>query len=577
MGDKATTDCFLVCPTKTSLVLTQEETMRKLLIYCFLLYLIDIFSVFMMLLMQELYVATSDYVDNWIGMNWEFDDSTTNLEVKGSTLKQSTADPDNISKGYTQATSSKVKTAPNYDSHSDEIIYSMGEIDIRWQVGSLSQGSADLLKYQDHRANGRQEKGRLWLLTGLNSERLWSGTGNNVDIDWDQGIMDLGDFDWSKPADDNQCKTFEKWSSNAVVLQMKSKQTIDLSDKTCIGFGVEYSSSEENNNSSGDETLVDPLYENFKREKKGYNSTESTSTHRSNIPPRANVFLLGCFELAIRNKVVNQEKTKTSQSAIDRNKVIIEDWVDSDDEETDVSESQKETAFNSENSETSFENRSPNSQNSVGQESRTKGLGNKGGKLCFVCYSPNHLIKDCNLHERTFKHTQTHKPKGTQGSRETRPVWNNIQRVNHSNFARNSRYPHQRRSFIPSAVLTRDGLISTARPKMTQTVPSKSTANVTYQGTARSRVPQAVLSQSTGRPYHPRMDNRRPRISSYSPSSRSSTTRTPHRPQRPKKVVKLIWVKKGSTVGSQAVLPQTVKKSAMISPEQTWKPKENYL
>ncbi|GJV98340.1 hypothetical protein Tco_1553592 [Tanacetum coccineum] len=61
-------------------------------------------------------------------------------------------------------------------------------------------------------------------------------------------------------------------------------------------------------------------------------------------------------------------------------------------------------------------------------------------------------------------------------------------------------------------------------------VPSKSTANVTYQGTARSRVPHAVLSQSTGRPYHPRMDNIRPRTSSFSPSSRSSTTRTPHRP-----------------------------------------------
>ncbi|GJX04070.1 putative ribonuclease H-like domain-containing protein [Tanacetum coccineum] len=39
----------------------------------------------------------------------------------------------------------------------------------------------------------------------------------------------------------------------------------------------------------------------------------------------------------------------------------------------------------------------------------------------------------------------------------------------------------------------------------------------------------------------------------------------------------MIWVKKGSTVGSQAVLPQTVKKSAMISPKQTWKPKGNYL
>ncbi|GJV46709.1 putative ribonuclease H-like domain-containing protein [Tanacetum coccineum] len=225
-------------------------------------------------------------------------------------------------------------------------------------------------------------------------------------------------------------------------------------------------------------------------------------------------------------------------------------WVDSVDERLlNSSEIQKKTVFNSENSETSFEN------------------------------SPNHLIKDCNLHERTFKQTQTHKPKGTQGSRDTRPVWNNINRVNHSNFSGNSRYPHQKRSFIPSAVLTREGLKSTARPKMTQTVPSKSTANVFYQGTARPRVPQAVLSQSTGRPYYPRMDNIRPRTSSFSPSTRSSTTRTPHRPQRPKKIMKSIWVKKESTVGSQAVLPQnvSVKGSAMINPTQTWRPKGAYL
>ncbi|GKC28102.1 hypothetical protein Tco_1035396 [Tanacetum coccineum] len=45
-------------------------------------------------------------------------------EIKGSTLKQSTADPENIPKGYTQAASSKVQTAPNCASHSDEIICS---------------------------------------------------------------------------------------------------------------------------------------------------------------------------------------------------------------------------------------------------------------------------------------------------------------------------------------------------------------------------------------------------------------------------------------------------------------------
>ncbi|GJY41742.1 putative ribonuclease H-like domain-containing protein [Tanacetum coccineum] len=87
-----------------------------------------------------------------------------------------------------------------------------------------------------------------------------------------------------------------------------------------------------------------------------------------------------------------QRKTKSSQPAIDRNKVIIEDWVDSDDEETDVSESQKETVFNTENSEESFENRSPKSQNSVGQESRTKGLGNKGG-------NPEEDLKDMRSYD----------------------------------------------------------------------------------------------------------------------------------------------------------------------------------
>ncbi|GKA64680.1 hypothetical protein Tco_0764387, partial [Tanacetum coccineum] len=213
-------------------------------------------------------------------------------------------------------------------------------------------------------------------------------------------------------------------------------------------FGIESSDI-----SSGDETLTDSTYENFKREKAYKAVPPPTGTI---IPPRANVSFTGIDELAIRNKVNNQEKIKSSQPEIDRNKVIIEDWVDSDDEETvlNSSETQKKTVLNSENSETSFKNRSPSSQNSVGQGSRKKGLGNNGGL-------------------------------------------------------------------------------------------------------ARSRVPQAVFSRSTDGSYYPRMDSRRPRISSYSPSSRSSTTRTPHRPQRPKKIVKSIWVKKGSTVGSQAVLPQT--------------------
>ncbi|GKB33948.1 hypothetical protein Tco_0873349 [Tanacetum coccineum] len=414
---------------------------------------------------------------------------------------------------------------PNCASHSDEIICSffaqqasmptthddedllqidedaMEEIDIRWQkLGASFSRKVIFAKYQEKEQMGRQEK-RI----GLLNDQTQSWVGNRQQ---QKTLTGPRKFD-AEPV------KLEKWS-NAAVLQNEvlNKQRY-VSDKSCIGFGVESSSDMESDNSSGNTNSTESLYSNFQKEKGFHSVPPPTGTI---IPPRANVSFTGIDELAIRNKVVNQEKTKSSQPEIDRNKVIIEDC-------------------------------------------------------------PDHLIKDCNLHERTFKQTQTHKPKGTQGSRDTRPVWNNINRVNHSNFSGNSRYPHQKRSFTPSAVLTREGLKSTARPKMTRTVPSKRTANVFYKGTARPRVPHAVLLQSTGRPYYPWLDNVRPRTSSFLPSTRSSTTRTPYRPQRPTKIMKSIWVKKGSTVGSQAVLPQnvSVKRSAMIKPTQTWRPKGAYL
>ncbi|GJR10266.1 ribonuclease H-like domain-containing protein [Tanacetum coccineum] len=218
-------------------------------------------------------------------------------EVKGSTLKQSTAEPAHIPKGYTQAISSKVPTAPNCASHSDEIICSffaqqasmptthddedllqidedaMEEIDIRWQVAMITARirkfmrktgrSIDLkpkngitfdkskiecfncqklghfarecrfAKYQENRANGRNEK-RIVAIEDSNSKALVA-TDNNEDIDWTKefdaepvtyammaltgveqddwsiefdaehmhfGQDGLDDFDWSNKADD---------------------------------------------------------------------------------------------------------------------------------------------------------------------------------------------------------------------------------------------------------------------------------------------------------------------------------------------------------------------------------------
>ncbi|GJT20622.1 putative ribonuclease H-like domain-containing protein [Tanacetum coccineum] len=70
-------------------------------------------------------------------------------------------------------------------------------------------------------------------------------------------------------------------------------------------------------------------------------------------------------------------------------------------------------------------------------------------KACFVCGSFSHLIRDYDFHEkRMAKQAELNNRmcKGS-GQRENRPVWNNMQRVNHQN------------EFVPKAVLTRTGKI----------------------------------------------------------------------------------------------------------------------
>nr|GEZ01799.1 hypothetical protein [Tanacetum cinerariifolium] len=65
-----------------------------------------------------------------------------------------------------------------------------------------------------------------------------------------------------------------------------------------------------------------------------------------------------------------------------------------------------------------------------------KGLGYAfTRKACFVCGSFSHLIRDCDFHEkRMAKQAELTKSKNkVTGQRENRPVWNNVQKVDHQN------------------------------------------------------------------------------------------------------------------------------------------------
>ncbi|GJW80909.1 hypothetical protein Tco_0144884 [Tanacetum coccineum] len=107
----------------------------------------------------------------------------------------------------------------------------------------------------------------------------------------------------------------------------------------------------------------------------------------------------------------------------------------------------------------------------------------------------SHLIRDCNYHEKKMaKQVELNKQKMAKGngSGESKPKWNNVQRMNHQT------------QFIPTAVLTRTGRIpvNTARPSSTNKV-----------NTARQNSSQAVLTSAAKKvnTVRPKMNDNKPK------------------------------------------------------------------
>nr|GEU47212.1 hypothetical protein [Tanacetum cinerariifolium] len=99
-----------------------------------------------------------------------------------------------------------------------------------------------------------------------------------------------------------------------------------------------------------------------------------------------------------------------------------------------------------------------------------KGLGYALTRKAFFVYdSFSHLIRDCDFHEkRMAKQAELPKSKNkVTGKKEHKPVWNNVQRVNHQN------------KFVPSALLTKTGKfpVNAARQNCSSQAPSTNTAS----------------------------------------------------------------------------------------------------
>ncbi|GJQ96591.1 hypothetical protein Tco_0007730 [Tanacetum coccineum] len=240
--------------------------------------------------------------------------------------------------------------------------------------------------------------------------------------------------------------------------------------------------------SARDKTESTPANDRFSKAD-GYHAVPPPITGNF-LTPRADISFAGLDEYAIRKKIIeskttelnadtsksktsetvgktneaNTQKPKTVYESVNRDKVIIEDW-NSDDEDN-VSEVQTVNPVKT--------------NDQIGQTSKKAGIGFKKIKACFVCKSTDHLIKDCDFYDKRSPEPKLKNMVNT-GPRVVKPVWDNAKRVNHQ---KNSKYPHFRKTFVPSGVLTRTCLITPVKQNEKRAVHKVSTARPV--STARS-------------------------------------------------------------------------------------------
>ncbi|GJS66437.1 ribonuclease H-like domain-containing protein [Tanacetum coccineum] len=159
-------------------------------------------------------------------------------------------------------------------------------------------------------------------------------------------------------------------------------------------------------------------------------------------------------------------------------------------------------------------------------------------RACFVCGSLNHLIRDCDFHEkRMARKAELNNGWNRKSSqREIRQTWNNVQRVNKQN------------QFVPSAVLTRTGKIpvNTARASGTKNV---STARQSFN--RQAVLTSTAMKVNTVKPIVNRVRPANVFHKTHSPSSRPFKKTTVLSTNFSKQKVNTAKVNVVSTVGGK--------------------------
>ncbi|GKB61823.1 ribonuclease H-like domain-containing protein, partial [Tanacetum coccineum] len=479
------------------------------------------------------------------------------------------------------------------------------ELDLRWQVAMLT---VRVKKFIQKTGNNLDFKGKQPVrldkskVECYNCHRKWHfarecNSGRN------QGKRPYGDngrrnASTNEPSSQALIAKWEDFISKNLDELLNSKMS--ARDKTGLGYGTQLNEMSDKSETdseismsvfevrSSDEEST-PVNDRFSKAD-GYHVVPPPITGNF-LTPRADISFAGLDEYAIRKKIIKSKttelnadtsKSKTSETVgntnevnvekpksvnesvvstpnINKDKVIIEDW--NSDDENDVSEVSPVKTNETQTAKTQVDK--------IGQTSKKAGIGFKKIKACFVCKSTDHLIKDCDFYDKKSPEPKLKNVVNT-GQRVVKPVWDNAKRVNHQKISNKLNYPQERRTFVPSGVLTRTGLVNPVRSNEKRAV---QTIN-----TAKPFAPKIAQTSSDVRPIYLKMDNVRPRAS-YSPIKRSYYTKLAFRPKNLKQDVQTFEVQNMTTAGTRALvntgkgnMDTDLKKSRWV-----WRPKGNYL